>query len=124
MTLVPKLLITAVLLLCTSIYAKIVTTGASWPYPKWRLALIWPFYALIARIELFFAGVFWIKYEKVKYDYSKYLGPDWKPSFKNPTTIIFNHSCYMDIVIAVLYKFPGFVAKDGVKNWPFIAPIG
>jgi 1-acyl-sn-glycerol-3-phosphate acyltransferase len=75
-------------------------------------------------LELFLIGVAYISYEKKNYDYSKYLGPDWKPTFKNPSTIVANHSGYLDIILAGMYKFPGFVAKEGIKNWPIINAMG
>lgn len=68
-------------------------------------------------------GVIWISQEKVKYDYSKYLGPDWKLSFDNPSTIVENHSCWLDILTSIYLKFPGFAAKEGIRNWPFCAAI-
>ena len=46
-------------------------------------------------IMLFGGGVFNYKYELADVDYSKYLGPDWKPSYKGPSTIICNHSSWM-----------------------------
>jgi len=36
------------------------------------------------------SGVY-IKEEKLKADYRKYLGKDWKPSYKNPGTVVSNH---------------------------------
>lgn len=31
--------------------------------------------------------------------YEKYLGPDWKPSYENPGSIISNHSSWVDILV-------------------------
>ena len=43
---------------------------------------------------LFVYGVVWIKHEIVRYDYSKWLGPDWKvenAKFNGAGTIVANH---------------------------------
>ena len=40
-------------------------------------------------------GMYNYKYEKVKVDYSKYLGPDWKPEYEGTSTIVCNHSSWM-----------------------------
>lgn len=43
---------------------------------------------------LFVYGIVWIKHERVRYDYSKWLGPDWKvenAKFNGAGTIVANH---------------------------------
>jgi hypothetical protein len=37
--------------------------------------------------------------ERPKICYKKYLGPDWKPSYDNPGSIISNHSSWVDILV-------------------------
>lgn len=94
------------------------------PLAKWQLRIIKPWNAYISRLMLFAGNVFWIHSEKLKVDYSKYLGPDWKMTYDNPTVIVKNHSCYMDVLTSLYFKNPGFVAKEGVKKWPFVEWIG
>ena len=48
---------------------------------------------------MFCGGIFSYKYEKAEVDYSKYLGPDWKPYFTGASTILANHSSYNDVLI-------------------------
>lgn len=46
------------------------------------------------RALLLLYGIVWIKNERVRYDYSKWLGPDWKPEnakFDGAGTIVANH---------------------------------
>ncbi len=45
----------------------------------------------LPRLLIFFAGVVWIKVERPEADYSKYLGPDWKPTYEGASTLISNH---------------------------------
>ena len=55
---------------------------------------------IVGRIGMAMFGCPWgIHEEKTKVDYSAYLGPDWKPSYKNTGTIIVNHTVFMDTLI-------------------------
>lgn len=53
-------------------------------------------------------------------NYSEYLGPDWKPSFENPSTVISNHQCFMDIICHMYRQPPSHVSKAGVFKLPFV----
>lgn len=44
-----------------------------------------------------------IEVEERKVDYSKYLGPDWKCSFKNATAVVSNHLSWID-TMAHMYR--------------------
>jgi 1-acyl-sn-glycerol-3-phosphate acyltransferase len=58
------------------------------------------------------SGVYYFTYTKVDTDYKQYLGPDWKPTDRKPSTIVANHSVWLDI--PMLWKIkncPIFVAK-------------
>jgi len=68
--------------------------------------------------------VVWCNIEYVTdVDYKKWLGPDWKPEWSGAGTMIFNHVCWIDILLALLCFFPSFVSKKSVKNYPFIGMI-
>ena len=56
-------------------------------------------------------------------DYSKWLGPDWKPEWSGAGTIISNHVSYMDILICLVIFFPSFTAKASVKGYPGVGQI-
>ena len=46
------------------------------------------------RALLLLYGVVWIKHERVRYDYSKWLGPEWKKEnakFDGAGTLVANH---------------------------------
>ena len=55
--------------------------------------------------------------------YLDYLGPDWKPEFDRPCTVISNHISIVDIFMAIYYVFPVFVAAEAVKLIPGIRII-
>jgi 1-acyl-sn-glycerol-3-phosphate acyltransferase len=56
-------------------------------------------------------------------DYRPFLGPDWEPEYTGASTIVANHSGYLDIVIITILKFPSFTPKTGIKSWPFIGQV-
>ena len=41
------------------------------------------------------AGLVYIRIEKPEIDYSEYLGPDWKKTYKGESTILINHSSWI-----------------------------
>lgn len=49
----------------------------------------------LPRLLIFIAGVVWIGIERPKVDYSKYLGPDWKPTYTGTSTFISNHQSWI-----------------------------
>ena len=51
------------------------------PIPQWRRNMIIIGCNISGRIILAQMCTFFIKNEKVNYDYKKFLGPNWKPSF-------------------------------------------
>lgn len=93
------------------------------PLKKWQRSVIKYPTILASRILMLGSTIIWINKNKVKYDYSKYLGPEWKLTFDNPSTIVENHSGWMDILASIYLKTPGFAAKEGIRNWPFCAAI-
>lgn len=65
------------------------------------------------RVTLFIMGqVLWIRKLKPKTCYKKYLGEDWKPEYRNSSTIIANHTSLMDIFsITQTWVFSSYVLK-------------
>lgn len=50
-------------------------------------------------------------------DYSKYLGPDWKPDWDDaPIAIGGPHTSWLDVALAAYIYFPSFVARFSVKK--------
>jgi len=86
--------------------------------------LIGPPARITCRYGMLMGGVFWIKSKQVFYDYSKYLGPDWKPTYEGTTTYIQNHLSLFDLPFIIYWKFPSLVGTVEAKKFPFIGTIG
>ena len=54
---------------------------------------------ITGRVVLFSLSSWWTFYSRPKVCYKKWLGPDWKPSYKNPGCKIGNHSSFCDILV-------------------------
>lgn len=94
-------------------------------YLGWRHFLIEWACTIQARILLAACGV-WpglFKQERRYFDYSEYLGPDWKPTNDRPSSICCNHQSWLDIIIMMYNQPPSHVAKEGTKNIPCVGYI-
>ena len=79
------------------------------------------FHKMCSRIVAFLMGVFYYTHKKLDVDYKKYLGPDWKPTDRKPSTYLPNHSVWLDILMLwVIKDYPIFAAKTAVKGFPII----
>ena len=57
---------------------------------------------LCAKINLVMVGCLFINIQDTYYDYSEYLGPDWKKekvSYSNPGSTVVNHQSWIDILV-------------------------
>lgn len=79
----------------------------------------------IFRFECLVAGsLVWIDKKQVAVDYKKYLGPDWTPTTRKPSTIVSNHACWSDILIGCwAHNFPVYTSKPGIKNWLIVGTL-
>lgn len=77
------------------------------------------------RSELLCAGgMISLKKVQLNVDYKKYLGPDWKPTNRKPSTIVSNHCCWTDILVGVIaHDFPIYTSKVGIRNWIFVGTL-
>jgi len=70
------------------------------------------------------AGMFRYRKMNIHRDYYDVLGPDWRPTKEEPSTIVSNHSAWMDILLGCLvFNFPRFTSKIGIKKWPFVGTM-
>ena len=53
---------------------------------------------------MYVAGIFWIGNWRPKVDYSKYLGPDWKPDYVTPATFVSNHASWLVRIFAINFS--------------------
>lgn len=65
--------------------------------PQWLEKLIKTIGIINVRcVVIFGAGIVYYKYDRPNVDYRKYFGPDWKATYENASTIIGNHSSWID----------------------------
>ena len=82
--------------------------------------------AFLMRIFLLLYGICrWKARRASKVDYSKWLGPDWKPKYDGAGMFVSNHSFFPDAFLLFIFAdpMPGFVAKEGVKVIPAVGFI-
>jgi len=60
-----------------------------------------------------------------KVDYSKWLGPDWKPKYEGASMLISNHTGFIEIFLTFIFirPMPGFIAKNLMKTIPSVGLI-
>ena len=74
---------------------------------------------------LFFAGMRTTK-EFIDFDYSPYLGPNYKETTVPPkhlSTYISNHTSWMDVPVLISRLRPAFASKATFKNTPIFGII-
>ena len=92
--------------------------------PQWKKSFLKYVTVFVARMAILFgAGMFRYKQQRPKVNYEKYLGPEWTPSYVSPSTIVCNHSSWVDIGLITIMKFPSFTPKMEIKKWPVIGQI-
>ena len=129
MTYWPRALLQIVNLATFAIIVRLSMIGVDLQNPKIgpiRTTLIRAAGKPIVRLQCLLAGVYSFKVEYVSTDegdYRKWLGPDWKPEFEGASTLVSNHVCHMDILLAMSVFFPSFISKESVRNIPFVGYI-
>jgi len=100
----PKLLLFAASFVTLFLYTKIITFGTD-PYKNlkgFRRKLVTLGGKTTARLTMYVANIFWIDIQRPSVDYKKYLGPEWTPKYRGASSVISNHSSWLDI-LAVFY---------------------
>lgn len=89
------------------------------PRRKWLILTNMQF--IIVSVGFFLGCPSW-RFKRVPVDYSKWLGPDWKPTYDGATMVISNHQGWFEIFATFIFvrPMPGFIAKGGVKTVPSI----
>lgn len=68
------------------------------PCRKWLVQRVIKFHSAVL---LIMGGLVWYDLERISTgegDYSKWLGPTWKPEWEGSGTIVSNHVCWIDII--------------------------
>jgi lysophosphatidylcholine acyltransferase / lyso-PAF acetyltransferase len=90
---------------------------------KWRQKGIFYSTTMLFRLLILVIGVTWVTKDRRKVDYSKYLGKEYKPTFKGHGVVVCNHQSWIDILVIMhLYDF-SFLSKESVRNYPWIGKI-
>ena len=109
---------------CVTLMLVSLSTSSD-QYHGWRHFIIKWACTIEARILFFTCGV-WpglFTQERRYFDYSKYLGPDWKPSHDGASSVCCNHQSWLDIIVMMYNQPPSHVAKEGTKNIPGVGYI-
>lgn len=111
----PRVILGVKLILACIGWLFIMSAGIDQNYPmigSTRRNMIRFGVIIYCRTALFSFGLFWINTEYVSTkegDYSKWLGPNWKPKWINPSTIVSNHVSWMDIASSLILFCPSFM---------------
>jgi hypothetical protein len=105
-----------------SLIVQVIVVGHKFgtPIPIWRQKLITPVCHYLARVMLASVSAYTIDMQNVNLDYKKYLGPDSKLTFENPSTVVSNHQSMMDVVVHTLRQAPSHVAKASTRKLPIL----
>ena len=69
------------------------------------------------------AGYTSIETKETHVDYTPYLGPEWEPEFSGASTLISNHTSWMDSLAAIIFYFPAFAARSTGKTMPLVGNL-
>ena len=111
-----------------AIWCNILVIGLkpNTPIKGIRYFLIRVLFWFTARFVIWGAvGGIWISYYRPEVCYKKYLGPDWVADYDGTrcSTVISNHSAFLDSMIHGLCQFPSIIAKGEVRDVPGVGPI-
>lgn len=91
------------------------------PLYGWRRRVICFFYKHEANFLLRFSLAIKVNSRYIKYDYSKYLGPDYLKTQKFPkhiSTYVSNHVSWTDIIVFLHVNQPAFASKAELRKIP------
>jgi 1-acyl-sn-glycerol-3-phosphate acyltransferase len=90
---------------------------------KWMIAFM---YHVCSTFFLWVCGVYSTTIKQVDFDYTYYLGKDYKKETRKPirvSTIVSNHTCYLDIVSLVKTIRPAFSPSAEFRNLPLLSNL-
>ena len=122
----PRYIILLLILIYASLVTKIITIGCDIEnLDETRRKLILDHTCFAMRVFGPIFGCLSFTTERPKVDYSKWLGPDWKPNYDGATMYVSNHMSWNEMFNTFLFArpMPGFIAKHGVKEIPSVGVI-
>lgn len=94
------------------------------PYTGWRHRLCtWAAHWTGVLVAMLGTGSMHLWKSRPKVCYKKYLGPDWVADYDTMRcgTIVANHQSFFDTLLHSQVQIPSFIAKQEVKQIPFIS---
>jgi hypothetical protein len=112
------------------VIVKIVTIGHDFnkdePIRGWfRITVLGYIYKLMTSVLLLGIGIR-SSYEKREYDYTYFLGPNYKETTAYPkyySTYVSNHTSWLDIIFLISYIRPAFTPKAVLRKIPIFGVI-
>lgn len=93
------------------------------PLAKWRVGIMALVRFFLSRLHWMMCGITSIKKVLPPVNYSKYLGPEWTPTYTKSGIQVANHTSWLDVVACMFLDCPSFVAKFEVSKIPVIAGV-
>ena len=93
------------------------------PLSKWRTNILKFVRFLLSRLHWMACGVISVTKVVPNVDYSKYMGPDWSPTYTKSGLQVANHTSWLDVVASMYLECPSFVAKYEISRIPVIAQV-
>lgn len=121
-----RLILTLFLLICCYLSARILSIGhnyaANKPMGRYRYALLTCIFQTLCA-ALMMSLTMRSSKKKIEYDYSEYLGADYKEHMVLPkyvSTILVNHSTWIDITILKRYFRMAYISKEEIRDVPIM----
>lgn len=122
-----RLMLVVICILLCYIFVRITTIGHSFSNQtplkgRWRNLINVYAYKVFSTIVVYIAGG-WMTRKVVEFDYSPYLGPDYKELQTEPkyvSTYVSNHTSLIDIPLLISYYKPAFASKNALKKIPMM----
>lgn len=124
LTAVPRLILTLLFFMLALLYHSTLMIGhknGTKMHPVRQFFMRIGFAHIAGRIFALLLGVVWLKTERPKVDWRKYLGPDWVATYDKPSTLVSNHSSMVDALLFIWLYMPSFLAKKSVSTYPLVS---
>jgi 1-acyl-sn-glycerol-3-phosphate acyltransferase len=127
---VPRLILLVSVTILLSLFVLIMTIGHDFNKGPMqtgcRRSIIMAAFSITTSIALFICGGIIPRVNWEDFDYSWYLGEDYKANYRNikrTSTIISNHVSPLDSIVLVKTIAPAFAATSGLQKIPIVSRL-
>ena len=122
---IPRWIIGWINMATVAVVCKLATVSAKDIYnlPLFNYRVIKAVLQFYCYIGLKLVGFTSLTTSKSDIDYKKYLGPDWTPEWEGASTLVCNHTSWIDILVAVYFHYPSFASRASARNIPLLGDI-